>query len=376
LTGPIICFTAAAAPSSRSPSMRRTHSYVLLLFLCPTAESLAVPQTATPATEPKKGDDPGLVEVRLADGSAVRMTLIQTHIDVATRYGKLSVPVTDLKKIEFGFRYPDGAKEKIENAVVNLGSPHFKVREAAAAELFGYKELCYPALKSALKAADAEVVKRAEEIIKKLEEKIPAERLKINENDYVHTHEFTIAGKIESATLQARSPYFGVVQVQLAEARSLRALRVVGDIELTLESRYASHNEWLEIEVDVAADDPIEIKATGQIQLRPGQGFESTPNGNENYNNGNYKPGQLLGRVGKFGKTFIVGEAYKGAPGEAGKLYLRIHPSPWGNQVTGSYSVKVTPGGSVEGRTPLMSAKDDPKAKAPDVKVPEIKRPE
>ena len=86
----------------------------------------------------KKVDDPSLVEVRLADGSGVSMTLTQTHIDVTTRYGKLSVPVTDIKRIDFGFRYPDGAKEKIEDAINKLGAANFKQRETAASELFGY----------------------------------------------------------------------------------------------------------------------------------------------------------------------------------------------------------------------------------------------
>jgi hypothetical protein len=327
--------------------------FALLAFFAMSANSFAVPVEPAAPNDPKKTDEPNIVEVRLADGSAVRMTLVQTHIDVQTRYGKLSVPVAEIKRIDFGFRYPDGVKEKIEDAIAKLGSPHFKVREAAAADLYGYKELSYPALKGVLKSQDAEVVKRADELIKKLEDKLPADRLKIGDNDQIHTFEFTIAGRIESPVLKARSPYFGEVQVQLAEARNLRSLRSVGIFELNVEARFSNQNEWLETEVDLTADDPIEVKAGGQMLLRQGgAGFESTPDGNTNYQNGNYIPGQLLGRVGRTGKTFVVGEKYRGSPGESGRLYLHVHPSPWGNQMTGSYSVKVTVANGVEGRMP------------------------
>ena len=311
----------------------------------------------------KKGEDPNLVEVRLADGSAVRMTLVQTHIDVTTRYGKLSVPASDLKRIDFGFRYPEGAQEKIEDAIAKLGAANYKQRETAAADLLGYRELSYPALKRALKSTDAEIAKRSEEVIKKIEEKVPAERLRITENDMVHTNEFTIAGKIESTTLKARSPYFGEVQVQLAEARNLRALRSFGDVELTVEARFASHQDWMETEIEVNGDDPIEIKASGTMFLRQGQGYESTPNGNQNYRDGTYAPGQLFARVGKTGKLLTVGEKFKGNVGESGRLYFRVHPSPWGNMMTGSYAVKVITGPGVEGRTatptPMPNFKKD-----------------
>ena len=63
----------------------------------------------SPAT-PKSGPP---VEIRMADGSSVRMNLTQPIIDIATKYGKLSIPTNEIRKIEFGFRYPDGAEEKI-----------------------------------------------------------------------------------------------------------------------------------------------------------------------------------------------------------------------------------------------------------------------
>lgn len=337
------------------------HSFRVMILLACAGGSVLTASGQQPTTSSKKEEDPNLVEIRLADGSAVRMTLIQTHIDVTTRYGKLSVPVTDIKRIDFGFRYPDGAQAKIDDAITKLGAANYKQRETAASELLGYRELSYPALKRALKSTDAEIAKRAEEVIKKIEEKVPAERLRITESDQVQTNEFTIAGKIDSSTLKARSPYFGEIQVQLAEARNLRALRAFGDAEVTVEARFASHQEWMETDIEINGDDSIEIKASGMMFLRQGGGgYESTPNGNANYRDGNYNPGQLFARVGKTGKLLQVGEKFKGTVGESGRLYLRVHPSPWGNMMTGSYTVKVTTGSNVEVRTPILTPKSDP----------------
>jgi hypothetical protein len=332
--------------------MRQSFRVLILLAL---AGGSALPACAQ---QPAKGDDPSLVEVRLADGSAVRMTLVQTHIDVTTRYGKLSVPVSDIKRIDFGFRYPDGAQEKIDDGVAKLGAANYKQRETAAADLLGFRELSYPALKRALKSTDLEIAKRADELIKKIEEKVPAERLRINENDQVQTNEFTIAGKIESSTLKARSPYFGEVQVQLAEARNLRALRSFGDAEVSVEARFASHTDWMETEIEINGDDPIEIKASGMMFLRQGgQGYESGPSGNQNYRDGMNAPGQLFARVGKSGKLITVNEKFKGTTGETGRLYFRVHPGPWANMMTGSYAVKVVTGPGAEGRTATPTPK-------------------
>jgi hypothetical protein len=105
---------------------------------------------------------------------------------------------------------------------------------------------------------------------------------------------------------------------------------------------------------------------------RGGPGFEAGPNGNDNYRNGAFGPGQLVGRIGKNGKQFNVGEKFKGVPGESGKLYLRAHPGPWG-QMTGSYSIKVIAGSAVEGDR--LSAPVKPTPKTSKMDVPKIAPP-
>src|SRR5438132_14316326 len=88
----------------------------------------------------KPKPDQGMFEVRLTDGSTVKMQILTEQIEVATRYGILKVPVTEVRRIEVGFRYPKGVEQKVQTAVERLGDADFRAREAAATELLALKE--------------------------------------------------------------------------------------------------------------------------------------------------------------------------------------------------------------------------------------------
>src|SRR5436309_15124437 len=68
---------------------------------------------------------PGTVEVRFTDNSTLKLVLKDATIDVATPYGKLSVPVGEIQKIDFATRLTDDAAKRIEEAVANLAHPQF-----------------------------------------------------------------------------------------------------------------------------------------------------------------------------------------------------------------------------------------------------------
>src|SRR5437763_1716326 len=80
---------------------------------------------------------------------AVTVRLLTEELEIRTRYGKLLVPVSDVRRIEVGFRYPEGVERRVEQAVERLGSADFKDRDAAGTDLLRLKELAYPALKRA-----------------------------------------------------------------------------------------------------------------------------------------------------------------------------------------------------------------------------------
>lgn len=294
--------------------------------------------------------EPPLIEARLADGSAVKLLLLTDSIDVSTKFGKLTIPVQDLRRIEFGLRYPDGVYQRIVEAVGRLGHSDFKTREAAQAELMGYRELAYPLIVTATRSSSAEAARRARLILDSLREKIPEERLLLKPFDSIQTGEFPIHGRIETASFKARSSIFGETVLKLADLRALRSLSSQSEVRLTIEAaRHGMPQEqWLETEIEVAGM-PLEIRADGRVDLYPFGGergmYIASPDGSRPGGQPTLFPsGALLGKIGPTGRPFLIGKKYDAAPVGEGKLFLRIESSPWRVVPTGHYSVTINGG--------------------------------
>jgi hypothetical protein len=185
--------------------------------------ALAVVPAAVAQDEPKKPTKPNetAIEVKLIDDSVVKLTLLDGTIEFVTPHGKLTIPVTEVRKVELGLRIPDDVASLIKSAVTDLGSPQFRKREEAMATLLKFREKSYPSLKEALKTPDAETAKRAEELIEKLEASVPRARLETPEHDVIHTDLSKIAGKIVAPTLRARSFTFGEVPLKLSDVAAM-----------------------------------------------------------------------------------------------------------------------------------------------------------
>src|SRR5262249_32309451 len=145
----------------------------------------------------KPRPEPGLYEVSLNDGSQLSLWLLTKEIAINTPYGRLRVPVADIRRIDLGLRYPEGVQKQIEAALARLGHDDFQVREAAGRELLRYKALAYPALRSALQSQDAEMKRRATRLVRQLKDSLPAEQLRLREHDRIDTRLFPIVGRVE-----------------------------------------------------------------------------------------------------------------------------------------------------------------------------------
>jgi LCCL domain len=195
------------------------------LLACVSALALAgiLPGPAAQGEEPKKPAKPAetTIDVRLTDDSTLKLILLEGQIEFLTPHGKLVIPVADIRQVELGLRIPDDVAAQIQAAAADLGSPQFKRREEATSVLLRHREKSYPALKQAARSADAEVAKRAEELIGKLEKLVPGGDLDLPEYDVIHTELSKIAGKIANPTLAARSFAFGDVQLKLSDVRAM-----------------------------------------------------------------------------------------------------------------------------------------------------------
>lgn len=302
----------------------------------------------------KKNTNPNDVEVRFADGSVLHMAVRQESLEVATKYGKLTVPISDIRKIEFASRMSEATSKKVESAVNRLSDESFDRRQEATKELIELGASAFPAVLAASKSKDNEVARRAQEILQQIRDKVPAAQLKLRNDDEVRAEGFTIVGRITSSTIKAQSNYFGDSQLNVVDLRGMRWLGFGGELSVSIDAaKYGGvQNQWLETDLAVSAHENLVIVASGQVDLMPDEGGEFIA-GPAGFQKGGFRqgrgknglaPGSLLGRIGENGKTFVIGERFEGPAEGEGKLYLQIAPGPWENTSTGNYQVKVTAG--------------------------------
>jgi hypothetical protein len=317
---------------------------------------LFFPAFAQPQAAKKKPPNPNEVEIRLSDGSRVRMMILEKTIDIETKYGKLTAPSTDLRRIEFGIRPPPEVTMKIDDAIKHFNHEKFQERENAVKELVSIGAPAYLALNRAAKSKEPEVAQRANQALEQIRKKVPESKLRIREDDMVQTAEFTVIGRVVNSNIAVKSAIFGESKLNVTDLRGIRWMGQQAEIELTIDAtKYAVDGiQWLDTGIEVSADDELTLKASGQVDLMINGGgqYVTGPNGTNQWGRrGVHPPGALLGRVGENGSVFIVGESYKGTSSHEGKLFLQISPTPWqGNPVGGSYKVNITGGRDTQDR--------------------------
>ncbi len=193
---------------------------------------LATPLGAADKPEEKPNPTPGLVEVRFANDDTLKMEMREQQIEIVTPYGKLRVPFAEVRAIDFATRITPETAKKVEKLIAELANPDEKARDQAVAELLKLKDRAYPALVEAAKSPDADLKRRAEDLLERLRESVPEGQLLFRKLDMIQTDEMKIFGKIEVAAWKAKTAQFGDVEIKLVE---LRGLRTPGAVEETTE---------------------------------------------------------------------------------------------------------------------------------------------
>lgn len=330
----------------------------------PPAVKKALPSEPS-VTVPAPSGLPGEVEVSFLNGSTVRMILQSDKVEIDTPYGKLAVPSQEIRAIDFGLHFPDGAEPRIQQAIKSLGDSNFRARDQATKTLIELAPYSYPALADASKEGELEVSRRAKELIKQLQARHPKKDLKTSAEDRVITPTFTIVGRIQTPSLKAKAELFGNVELPVARMRGLRSLAgPTGTVEVTIDAaKYANAGQWLETEFVADGRSTMVVSAKGLVDTWPQQGGQYIvgPNGLQGRHMGmgamvvvaggrriagpiagQMYGGMLVGKIGEDGEPFTIGERYEGTPEAEGKLYLHIGPSPWNTPSSGTYEVKIT----------------------------------
>jgi hypothetical protein len=163
------------------------------------------------------------VEVKCCDDSVLKLRLLDEKLELQTKYGVLSIPAADIRRIEFAPRIPPADAERISLAISRLSHPDYQIRERASAELLTFRERAYPFLLRATKSDNPEVSRRAEEAIRAIQSRVPAALLESREYDLVTTEDCKIVGRLTTAALRVHTTQFGEQLLRLSDLRVLSA---------------------------------------------------------------------------------------------------------------------------------------------------------
>ncbi|MFO0826064.1 MAG: LCCL domain-containing protein [Gemmataceae bacterium] len=188
-----------------------------------TIATAAAPDRNPPETVRTATTNGPEVEVKCVDESTLKLKLLDDKLELVTKYGFLQIPVADVRRIEFAHRCPTDVAEKIALAISKLGHSDFQIREQASAELKNQRERAYPFLLRSLKHDDPEVSRRADEALRYIQARVPANLLEARDCDVVYTDDSKFTGKLAPQTLRVLTGMFGEQSLKVADLRSLRS---------------------------------------------------------------------------------------------------------------------------------------------------------
>ena len=320
-------------------------------------EAAPATENAGAVEEPGEGRESKAKDVspvfHLRDQSRIAGKPKLKSLDVETRYGPLSIPLDQLVRVRFARRLPAELQAKIESLIKELGDEDFDKREAATA---GLKEIGAPALDAIRKAAKSdndEVKNRADGIISGLAAEAKPPQAADDDSlpqlsgteDEITTTRMTVKGRVNIEEIALETQY-GDLRVSVSDLGGI-TFRISGPTtgKATVSCQNQPPQNWLETKVDLEKGQKIKIEATGQVTVR-NYGIVSGPDGNRDYSGhatfNNFPMLSLVGKVGKRGEPFLIGNSYTGKVRGQGKLYLGIVTfSPYPGGAVGNYQVKV-----------------------------------
>jgi hypothetical protein len=177
--------------------------------------------SAAVGAEPGQEPAPNEVTAIFHDGTVIRRVVLPGSVELTTRYGKLTIPVKDIRRIEFGFRLSAEMAKQVEEGIQALGSKDFRQREAASKQLAALGARAWPAVQKAAQSKDMEVSRRAQAILQQIQQTVPADQLQIKPDDSIVTADCVLVGRVANEALKARTKTLGDMSFKLTDLRSL-----------------------------------------------------------------------------------------------------------------------------------------------------------
>src|SRR5262245_3681459 len=172
---------------------------------------------AEPGQEPASNE----VTAIFHDGTVIKRVVLPGSVELTTRYGKLTIPVKEIRRIEFGFRLSAEMAKQVEEGIQALGNKDFRQREAASKQLAALGARAWPAVQKAAQSKDMEVSRRAQAILQQIQQTVPADQLQIKPDDSIVTADCVLVGRVANDALKARTKTLGEMSFKLTDLRSL-----------------------------------------------------------------------------------------------------------------------------------------------------------
>ncbi len=277
-------------------------------------------------------------------------------LEVRTQYGALSIPRDQIVRIRFSRRLSPELKDRIQKLIADLGDEDFDRREAATKALGEIGLAALDALRKAAKSTNEEVKNRAGILVSGLDQQLAESRAGAEDSlqhiggsdDEIVTSRMTIKGLIPHPEFAIQSRY-GELRVATADLTGI-VFRSAGPqaMKLDVAPTYQPPGNWMDTKFDLENGQKLKIEATGQIHVR-NYGVSSGPDGNRDWGGTsfqNFPMLSLVGKIGKRGQAFLIGNGYTGRVRTAGRLYVAIvtfSPNPGG--ANGAYKVSIQASG-------------------------------
>lgn len=316
-----------------------------LLALC--AASFAGEKKSEPDPTPiiKSKFGPRDVEVRLQDGSLFRGEIkdLETLV-LKTAYGALTIPVTDMLRIDRGERVSEKETKDIAETLKELDNDEFAKRSAAQYKLETSSAGAIEVIKAARDTASPEGKNRIDSVLKKLTAKFQNKR--VQAEDSVRTVRFEATGALQFDAVKIKSR-LGDLQVKLEDIQTVRWLNR-GEAKALIMEPNANMGEWVDSGIDSAPGDKMAVTATGSIN--PFNNQEINPAGTGIWgNNDPFMMGALVGKLGDNGEAFLIGTGKVWPTDTKERLFLKIY---WnfnrtgrsGDAPKGHFAVKISTG--------------------------------
>lgn len=311
-----------------------------------------LPPVAKPE-KPKESARPSSESVpifHLRDRSRVAGVPRLENLLVRTRYGVLSIPRNEILRVRFVRRVDPEVETKVSQLIEQLGDEDFDTRENAMDALRKVGSAALPLVRAAASSDNEEVKNRAEILVEELEEgasngggdSLPALH---GTDDEIVTTRMRIKGRIEMQNVTISSRY-GDLLVNIADLHTI-SFRRAGPAgrKLDVQPTFQPPGNWLDTKLTVEKGQKLRIEASGTVSVAR-YGMSSGPTGTRRYSGSTFKNFAMLslvGKVGKKGEAFLVGNKYRGKAKKGGKLYLGIvafRYDPGG--AVGKFNVKVS----------------------------------